>query len=80
MNTWQEDLDIGTIWRSFNRDPRIKARERHPMEDKWLQVTNEHPMEHFHELLEVVSGVPADFVFDIGEMGHQNWADKQIKT
>jgi hypothetical protein len=25
MNTWQEDMDSGTIWRSLDRDPRIKA-------------------------------------------------------
>jgi hypothetical protein len=37
-------------------------------------------MEHFHWLFEVVSGVPAHFVFNMGEMGHQDSADRRIKT
>jgi hypothetical protein len=41
MDTWQEDLDSGTIWRSLDRDPRIKARQGHPMEGKRMQVTSE---------------------------------------
>jgi hypothetical protein len=38
------------------------------MEDKRMQVTNEQLMEHFH------------FVFNMDEMGHQDWADRRIKT
>jgi hypothetical protein len=50
------------------------------MGDKRPQVTNEQLMEHFHSLLETVSGVPTHFVFNMDEMGHQDWADRRIKT
>jgi hypothetical protein len=78
--TWEVEIDRDTVWRSLARDPRIKSCDARPMEDKRLAVTDEQIEEHFHKLVNLVSGVPAHFVFNMDEMGHQDWADRQTNT
>jgi hypothetical protein len=51
-----------------------------PIETGRLGVTQEQIIEFFREAIETIEGVPAHFVFNMDEMGHQDWADwkKQI--
>jgi hypothetical protein len=41
-----------------------------------LEVTPDQIYEHFGQLLKL-SGVPANFIFNLDEMGHQEWADRK---
>jgi hypothetical protein len=50
------------------------------MEEKRLEVTPEEIAEYFQRASEALDGVPAHFVFNMDEMGHQEWADKQTRT
>jgi hypothetical protein len=50
------------------------------MEDKRIHVTIEQIQEYFQHAAAVLDGVPAHFVFNMDEMGHQDWADRQTKT
>jgi hypothetical protein len=47
------------------------------MEDKRMEVTPEQIYEHFGHLIAVLEDIPAHFVFNLDEMGHQDWADRQ---
>jgi hypothetical protein len=67
------------MWRMLDPTPRIKARRGVPMEEKRLQVAPEQITAHFAHRFEFVQGVPAHFVFNMDEIDHQEWADKQSK-
>jgi hypothetical protein len=45
------------------------------MEDNRLQVTNKQILEYFVALYSIVNGIPAHFVMNMDEMGHQPDAD-----
>jgi hypothetical protein len=70
-------MDANSIRHMLDRDPRVKSCTGVPMEEKRLQVTAEDITAYFHRLAEVLDGVPAHFVFNMDEMGHQEWADRQ---
>jgi hypothetical protein len=46
------------------------------MEVKHLEVTPAQIAEYFERAKEAIDGIPAHFVSNIDEMGHQEWADK----
>jgi hypothetical protein len=43
-------------------------------------VTTEAISAFVQHAMEVTDGVPAHFVFNLDEMGHQDWADRTEKT
>jgi hypothetical protein len=46
------------------------------MEDKRTkEVTEEQILEFFRNAIEAIDGVPSRFIFNMDEMGHQEWAD-----
>jgi hypothetical protein len=49
------------------------------MEDKRMQVTPEQIEEYFGRLQEALQDVPGHFVWNMDEMGHQEWAEHQEK-
>jgi hypothetical protein len=46
------------------------------MEDKRTEVTKEQILDFFRNPIEARDGVPSHFLFNMDEMGHQNWADR----
>jgi hypothetical protein len=76
----KEALDKNTVYHILARDPRIRSCRGVPMEEKRLEVTPEEIAEYFRRASEALDGVPAHFVFNMDEMGHQEWADKQTRT
>jgi hypothetical protein len=50
------------------------------MEDKRTEVTAEQIAAYFQLAASLIDGVPAHFVFNMDEMGHQEWADRQTRT
>jgi hypothetical protein len=69
-----------TLHHILARDPMIKSCTAIPIETKRAEVTVEQIQEHFERLSANLSGVPAHFVFNIDEMGHQEWADATQKV
>jgi hypothetical protein len=45
------------------------------MEDKRTEVTEDTIYDFFRTVIEAIDGVPSHFVFNIDEMGHQDWAN-----
>jgi hypothetical protein len=78
--TYKVEIDRTTLAHIMSEDGRIKACTAVPMEDKRLEVTQEQIADYFAVLDRDVQGKPAHFVFNMDEMGHQEWADRKQKT
>lgn len=50
------------------------------MDDESLSVPKEQIMNHFQILFQIISGVPAHFVYNMDEMGHQIWQIRQERS
>jgi hypothetical protein len=50
------------------------------MEERRLVFSFDEVEASFHRLTRTVDGTPAHSVFDIDQLGHQEWADRQEKT
>jgi hypothetical protein len=70
-------MDASSVRHMHDRDPRAKSCTSLPTEEKCLQVTAENITAYFACLTEATEGVPADFVYDMDEMGDQECADRQ---
>jgi hypothetical protein len=46
------------------------------MEDKRTEVTEGEILELFRRAIEAIDRVPSHFVFNMDEMGHQDWAHR----
>jgi hypothetical protein len=76
MNRWPTiALTDNTLHHILSRDNRVKSVNATPMEDKRINVGIDVIEDYFQVLFGKVSGVPAAFVFNVDEMGHQEWAD-----
>jgi hypothetical protein len=64
-----------TISHIMAREKRIRTCKAKPMEEARLEVTDDEIMQYFRELYSKVHGVPAHFVLNMDEMGHQPYAD-----
>jgi hypothetical protein len=73
-------IDRNTLWHLLRRDARIKTCRGIPIEEPRLNVTPEAIMAFLQHAMEVVQGVPARFVFNMDEMGHQDWTDRPETT
>jgi hypothetical protein len=49
------------------------------MEEKRMELAHEEVLDHIARLIGFVEGVPAHVVFNMDEMGHQDWDDRQKK-
>jgi hypothetical protein len=45
-----------------------------------MEVTTEQIVPHFQHAVAVLNGIPAHFVFNIDEIGHEDLVDRQVKT
>jgi hypothetical protein len=77
---YQKSIDRNTLWHVLRRDPRIESCNGVPMETPRLDVTTEATLAFFQAAMQVTDGVPAHFVFNMDEMGHQDRADPTEKT
>jgi hypothetical protein len=80
QRNFHKELIPNTFYIMMSKEPRVKACQGVPMEDKRLAVTQEQIRAYFHTLYETVNGVPAHFLFNMDEMGHQPWADARDKV
>jgi hypothetical protein len=60
----------------FHRLPRVFPVEATAMEEMRMKVTDEQILRHIGDLSSQINSVPAHFVFIMGEMSHQDWADR----
>jgi hypothetical protein len=50
------------------------------MEESRLAVSPDDIEAYFHRLVAIPDETPAHFVFNVDEMGYQEWADREEKT
>jgi hypothetical protein len=72
-------MDSNSARPMLDRDPRVKSCQGIPMEAKRLEVPASQIEAYFQRLAEAIHGIPAHFVFNAGEMGHQEWSDRTEK-
>jgi hypothetical protein len=65
-----------TIHELLKRDARVKSCRGISMEDRRTKMMPEVISEFFRRAIETIDGVPSHFVFNMDEMGHQDWADR----
>jgi hypothetical protein len=75
-NQFHRTLNETTLAHMLAREPRLKSCVGIPMESTRLAVTPEQIEAFFHEAIQIIEGVPAHFVFNMDEMDHQEWADR----
>lgn len=77
VSTFHVVLEKSTLCHIIGRDPRLKTCRGIPIEAKRAEVTPEQIRNFFAEALTIAEGVPSHFVFNMDEMGHQEWADRK---
>jgi hypothetical protein len=65
-----------TIHELLKRDARVMSCRGIPIEDRRTEVTSEEISDFFRRAIETIDGVPSHFVFNMDEMGHQDWANR----
>lgn len=74
---YNKAIQANTIRHLLDRDERIRHCPGIPIEEKRLQVNVEDIASYFHLLADLIQSVPGHFVYNMDEMGHQEWADRQ---
>jgi hypothetical protein len=73
--SFEKEICSNTLHHILANDPRIRSFPALPMESNRLEVTGEQVTNYFSHLFQTISGAPCHFVFNMDEMGHQDWAD-----
>jgi hypothetical protein len=63
----------GTLCRVLTRDTRVRFCQRHSIDEKQRQISDDEIRDYFGTLFAAVSG--AKFVFNMDELSHRTWAD-----
>jgi hypothetical protein len=69
-----------TLAHMLARDPHIRRCPGIPTESGRLEVTLGQIEVLFRDAIQTIEGVPIHFVFKMDEMGHQELADRKIRT
>jgi hypothetical protein len=72
---FQKQICSNTLHHILANDDRIRSFPGLPMESNRMEVTTEQITNYFCHLFNTISGAPSHFVFNMDEMGHQDWAD-----
>jgi hypothetical protein len=72
-----EAVDANSIRHMFSRDPGAESCRSVPMEEKCLRLTAEDITADFARRTAAIEGAPANFVYNMDELGHQEWTDRQ---
>jgi hypothetical protein len=74
-DTFGIEIVPNTLHHILDRDPRIKSCKANPMDKDRMDVSIEAVRNWFIYAAQELQGIPAHFLFNMDEMGHQNWAD-----
>jgi hypothetical protein len=77
---FQKSIERNTLWHMLCRDTRIKSSRGVPTEKPRLDVPIEAILTFFQQAIQITKGVPAHFVFNMDEMGYQDWAGRTEKA
>jgi hypothetical protein len=77
---WGKEMIPNTFYKIAKKDSRIRSCTAVAMENVRLAVTQDDIERHFQYLKNTIDAVPAHFVFNMDEMGHQPWADALAMT
>jgi hypothetical protein len=69
-------LEHDALTQILRRDGRIRLVEAKPMEEDRMNVTDDQIMSYLDELRTTIDGTRAHFLFNMDEVGHQDWADR----
>jgi hypothetical protein len=69
-------LPIDTVRHLIYKLPGMKVVVGKPMEKERVEVNPEEIIEFYDRLRPVMTGLPADLVFNLDEAGYQEWADR----
>jgi hypothetical protein len=69
---FKKSIDRNMLWHLLGRDAQIRTCHGIPIEEPRLNVTPEADMAFLQHVMEVIQGVPAHFVFNMNEIGHQD--------
>jgi hypothetical protein len=72
---WCIDLSPNTAWHFIRRMPMRRSAKANPMEMERLNVPDDAVHNWFTTLHDGISGTSAHFVYNMDEMGHQEYAD-----
>jgi hypothetical protein len=77
---WGIPLIPNTLHHIAARDVRLRSAEADPIENLGMEVPDSAIHDHFVNLALTIRDIPAQFVFNMDEMGHQACADAQSKS
>jgi hypothetical protein len=77
---WGISILPNTMSHIVRNIPEIRSCVASPMEAERMNVPDEEISAWFRKLQESIDGVPAHFVFNMDEMGHQDYADAKDKV
>ena len=78
----QFNIDISPSWhRRFieRNSTRIRMDVATPQEDKRLNLPIEYAEKHIQNLIDYLKDIPTELIFNVDEVGHQQWADRKKK-
>jgi hypothetical protein len=80
VSTFYAVLGKSTLGHLIGQDPPLKTCRGIPIEGKRAELTPEEIRDFFTEGFRIIEGVSSHFFFNMGEVGHQEWADRQEIT
>jgi hypothetical protein len=79
MDQYGIHIQNNTLHHVLSKLDRFTTVVAHPMEEKRIYVTDEAIIQYFCLFSQLLNGVPAHFIFNMDEMGHQEFADANDK-
>jgi hypothetical protein len=76
---YRKSMEANSIRNVLGSDPPVKICRGVPTEESRLAVSPDEIEACFHRLVAIVDGTPTDFVFNVDEMNHQEWGDRDEK-
>jgi hypothetical protein len=77
--TWGIQIMPNTLCHIISKIKELRSCLAKPMEDARLHVTEEDVYNWFVRLRDAIEGVPSAFVYNMDEMGHEEYADRKEK-
>jgi hypothetical protein len=68
------------VWHFVHRHPEgLEHAKAYPQEEARMRVTKEIARMHVANLINYVTDIPTELIFNIDEVGSQEWADRKAR-
>jgi hypothetical protein len=69
------------VWHFIHRHPEeLEHAKAYPQEEARMRVTKEIARMHVADLITYVTDIPTELIFNIDEVGSQEWADRKARN